>query len=66
MSSAKKTEEIFRGPRSMPKPEELSSDPRLFIKRAKSKGDKLQPENQLLKCNFSLYPLLNYLASLLV
>jgi hypothetical protein len=57
MSSAKKTEEIFRGPRSMPRPEELSSEPRLFRKRANNNGDKLQPESELLKFNITQYPL---------
>ena len=36
----------------MPRPEELRSEPRLFIKRANSNGDKLQPESELLRFNF--------------
>ena len=64
MSSAKKTEEMFRGPRSMPRPEELSSEPRLFIKRANSNGDKLQPESELLRFNFSPYRQITLLHSL--
>ena len=48
MSSAKNKDEILRVPRSIPRPEELSSWPRLLINRQNRSGDKLQPEIDLL------------------
>ena len=43
ISSAKNKEEIFNGPRSIPSPVELSSLPRLLIKRENRRGLRLQP-----------------------
>ena len=44
ISSAKNSAEMLREPRSIPRPEELSSAPRLLMKSAKSKGERLQPK----------------------
>ena len=44
ISSAKKMEEILVCPKSIPRPVELREDPRLLMKRLKSKGERLQPE----------------------
>jgi hypothetical protein len=43
ISSAKNNEDMLRGPRLIPRPVELSSWPRLFMKREKRRGLKLQP-----------------------
>jgi hypothetical protein len=43
-SSAKNTAEIFREPKDPPQLEELSSEPRLLIKRANRRGERLHPE----------------------
>jgi hypothetical protein len=43
MSSAKKSDEMLMDPRSIPRPEVFSSVPRLFMKRLKKSGERLQP-----------------------
>ena len=43
ISSAKRREDTLSEPRSIPRPVELSSWPRLFMKREKRRGLKLQP-----------------------
>lgn len=47
MSSAKNKDATFCEQRSIPSPEELSSRPRLLMKREKSSGLKLHPETIL-------------------
>ena len=47
MSSAKNKDATFCEQRSIPSPEELSSRPKLLMKREKSSGLKLHPETIL-------------------
>ena len=44
-SSAKHKQEMLRGPRSIPSPEELSSFPMLLINIEKRRGLRLHPKN---------------------
>ena len=43
-SSANIRDEMLRGPRGIPRPDELSSGPRLLMNKLKRRGLRLQPE----------------------